>query len=89
MIELSFIRLIKYLLFVLFFLKDPNERNQTPPETNENEFCVMLTSNAAKDIEISIKKIFGRCDWLKIVEKCPIPTQVKMGMFSFERKWLL
>ncbi|VUZ50666.1 unnamed protein product, partial [Hymenolepis diminuta] len=63
-----------------FFLKDPNERNQTPPETNENEFCVMLTSNAAKDIEISIKKIFGRCDWLKIVEKCPVPTQVKMAL---------
>ncbi|VDO07433.1 unnamed protein product [Rodentolepis nana] len=62
---------------------DPNERNQTPPETNENEFCVMLTSNAAKNIEISIKKIFGRCDWLKIVEKCPVPPQVKKGKFSF------
>lgn len=60
--------------------KDPNERNQTPPETNENEFCVMLTSNAAKNIEISIKKIFGRCDWLKIVEKCPVPPQVKKGL---------
>nr|CDS31748.1 zinc finger C2H2 type [Hymenolepis microstoma] len=59
---------------------DPNERNQTLPETNENEFCVMLTSNAAKNIEISIKKTFGRCDWLKIVEKCPVPPQVKKGL---------
>ncbi|KAM7538280.1 hypothetical protein Aperf_G00000076129 [Anoplocephala perfoliata] len=60
--------------------EDPNEKNQTPPETNENEFCVMMTSDASKEIETSIKKIFGRCDWLKMVEACPVPNQVRQAL---------
>lgn len=65
-----------------YFLKDPIVKKQTPPETNENEFCVMMTSDASKEIEKSIKRIFGRCDWLKIIEACPVPNQVRQGTFS-------
>lgn len=67
-------------VFFLIISKDPKERNHAPPETNEKEFCVMLSSEGIDKLQTSIKKIFGRCNYIEILERCPIPSQVKKGM---------